>query len=506
MNPRYQLPAQEHRNLAHLEAVPGPKAHLRALCRRLFSFPALLAAGLVVVTLLTVSNRFDNPDLWWHLKLGKIIASTLSVPSIELFSHTAQGQPWIAHEWLAQLSMYAAYEAAGNTGLMLWMSVLGALLVLAVFFLCYRYSNNVLVSFLGALCAWFFATVGLSVRPLLLGHLFLVIELILLELGSHNRRWLWLLPPLFSVWVNCHGSYFFGLAVLLVYWASGFITVLIPGFVASKKAAKKERYLAGLILVFCAVALCCNPVGIHLLLYPLNTMFQQPTGLRASQEWLPPDLLEVRTLAMLALSLGIPMIALLRRVELPLRDVLVALMAFALAIQHSRMLFIFGIVVSPLLCRLVAPLLRENRKRDFPGVNALLIFGCLTVMVHGFPNPVELEQQIRKGNPVGAVEYIRKAGLSGPMLNEYAFGGYLIWTLPEHKVFIDGRGDVYDWTGVFRAFGRWATLSEDPTLLLDKYRIRFCILAKTAPMAQVLQYLPGWRKAYSDEVAMVFVR
>ena len=111
-----------------------------------------------------------------------------------------------------------------------------------------------------------------------------------------------------------------------------------------------------------------------------------------------------------------------------------------------------------------------------------------------------------KGNPVAAVDYIRRAGLSGPMLNDYGFGGYLIWALPEHKVFIDGRGDVYDWTGVFPEFGRWATLSEDPTLLLNKHGIRFCILSKTAPMAQVLPYLPGWSRAYSDKVAVVFVR
>src|SRR5215472_9249008 len=98
-------------------ALPGPKAQLRPVCIRLFSFPTLLAAGLVVVTVLTVSNRFNDPDLWWHLKLGQIIATTHAIPSTELFSHTAPGHPWTAHEWLAQLSMYCAYQAGGNTGL-----------------------------------------------------------------------------------------------------------------------------------------------------------------------------------------------------------------------------------------------------------------------------------------------------------------------------------------------------------------------------------------------------
>jgi hypothetical protein len=91
-------------------------------------------------------------------------------------------------------------------------------------------------------------------------------------------------------------------------------------------------------------------------------------------------------------------------------------------------------------------------------------------------------------------------------LNEYVFGDYLIWALPEHKVFIDGRGDLYDWTGIFPQFARWATLKEDPEILLNKHHIGFCILAKESPMAQVLPHLVGWRQAYSDKIAVVFVR
>ena len=92
------------------------------------------------------------------------------------------------------------------------------------------------------------------------------------------------------------------------------------------------------------------------------------------------------------------------------------------------------------------------------------------------------------------------------MLNEYVFGDYLIWALPEEKVFIDGNADIFDWTGVLEAYGRWATLQEDPRILLDKYHIRFCLISKDAPMTQVLPYLPGWRKVYADDVSAVFVR
>jgi hypothetical protein len=92
------------------------------------------------------------------------------------------------------------------------------------------------------------------------------------------------------------------------------------------------------------------------------------------------------------------------------------------------------------------------------------------------------------------------------MLNEYEYGGYLSWALPEQKVFIDGRADVYAWTGVFQDYGAWATLREDPQLLLDKYGIDFCLLSRAAPLARVMPYLPGWRERYSDSRSVIFAR
>ncbi|HYM13286.1 MAG TPA: hypothetical protein VEU62_21285, partial [Bryobacterales bacterium] len=85
-------------------------------------------------------------------------------------------------------------------------------------------------------------------------------------------------------------------------------------------------------------------------------------------------------------------------------------------------------------------------------------------------------------------------------------GGYLIWALPEQKVFIDSRMDVFDWTGVLGDYRRWAAMAEDPQRLLDKYGVAYCLLPKDSPMSLVLSYLPGWRNVYNDGVASIFVR
>jgi hypothetical protein len=464
----------------------------------------LLAVGLAVVTVLTVSSRFNDPDLWFHMRLGRIIWESRSIPSTDLLSFTAFGHPWTAHEWLSELTIYAAYRLAGQTGLMLWFTALSSLLPVLVFYLCYRLSNNALVSFLCGLCSWFFATVGLAIRPHLLGHVFLVVELILLEAGARNRRALWALPPLFAVWVNCHGSFFFGMGVMAAYFACSFANGRW-GLVIAEPSAPRSRRWFGVTLLLCALALCCNPIGSRLLLYPLDTLFHQRVGLSAVDEWLPPVLGSGRALAMVGLVVGVFVIAWLRRSELYLKDLVLLALGSALAVRHSRMLFLFGIVATPVLCRALAPVLTADHKRQHPTLNGVLILACCMAIAAAFPTRAGLDAQVRRGNPTAAADYIRQAGLSGPMLNEYVFGGYLTWALPEHKVFIDGRGDVYDWTGVFAEYGRWATLSEDPALLLDKYKINLCLLSKDSLPARVLPYL-GWKAVFSDGVASVWVR
>src|SRR5207302_1646442 len=103
-------------------------------------------------------------------------------------------------------------------------------------------------------------------------------------------------------------------------------------------------------------------------------------------------------------------------------------------------------------------------------------FGCLITILWFFPGQAALQRQVDQANPVGAVSFIRQTHLSGPMLNEYAFGGYLIWTLPGTQVFIDGRADIYDPAGVMAEYMHWANLDQDPVLLLDRKHINFCLL------------------------------
>jgi hypothetical protein len=128
------------------------------------------------------------------------------------------------------------------------------------------------------------------------------------------------------------------------------------------------------------------------------------------------------------------------------------------------------------------------------------------IVVWGFPSRQNLTKQVNEGSPVKGVEFIQAHHLSGPMLNDYVYGGYLIWAAPDHPVFIDGNADVFEWTGVLAEFGKWATLQSNPNILLEKYHIEICLLSRTSAMAHVMPLLPNWKTVYSDDLSMIFVR
>jgi hypothetical protein len=91
------------------------------------------------------------------------------------------------------------------------------------------------------------------------------------------------------------------------------------------------------------------------------------------------------------------------------------------------------------------------------------------------------------------------------MLNDYGWGGYLIWNRPEDKVFIDGRADVY-LKKVFRDYRQITRLKPEAAALLESYRIDYVFMPVDAPLVQALKLSPRWSVFYEDETAAILVK
>lgn len=178
-----------------------------------------------------------------------------------------------------------------------------------------------------------------------------------------------------------------------------------------------------------------------------------------------------------------------------------------LAASHRRLVFVFGILAAPILSRLLSPLWDGyDAEKDRALPNAVLILASLLIAYWSFPSLKNLSVQVDRQSPVKAVEFINDHHLSGRMLNDYNFGGYLTWAAPKQRVFVYGGADIVDWGGVVNEFLTWATLQSDPKTLLDKYNVDFCILSQQSPMVRVLPLLGNWESVYTDANSVIFVR
>lgn len=144
--------------MTHLVTVPEEQVGLRSqftMFRRIASFPVAVCFALIVLTVLTVGHRFNDLDLWWHLKIGEQIWATHSIPRFDTFSFTTNHHLRTPHEWLAEWLLFGVYHFAGYSGLMAWMCVVGSAIVVSSYVLAWVYSGNAKTAFLPAMAAWF---------------------------------------------------------------------------------------------------------------------------------------------------------------------------------------------------------------------------------------------------------------------------------------------------------------------------------------------------------------
>jgi hypothetical protein len=471
--------------------------------QKALSLPVVVCGLLVCLTFCFCCLRFNDPDTWWHLKMGEEILRSHAIPRSDHWSFTVYGKPWMAHEWLAQVSIYLAYAFGGYAGLQLWLCGLASAIVAVMYVLCYRYCGNPAVAAVGGFLTFFFGTIGFAVRPKCIGYLFLGIELLLLERAWSGRpRALWFLPPLFAIWVNCHGSYPLGIGILLAAGLCSYLDARKTGF-----HRQPDVRLLALVAAASLGALLLNPVGLRLLEYPFDVFLRQRTSLEFIEEWLPLTVLDVRGIGVLAVLAGMLVAGLTTSAKASRFELLVLLPVTYLAMRHTRMVFAFAMVAPPIVCRMLAGLRpSRDRKPDHLPTNAFLLLLAAVSCYAAFPSLRVMETSVEENNPVKAVQFIRTAGLQGPMMHSSRWGGYLIWALPEHKVFVDGRADIYDWAGVLRRYHLWAAIESDPAELLNDYHINFCLLQTSDPIAYVMPHLLGWKRVYRDDVAVIFVR
>ncbi len=116
-----------------------------------------------------------------------------------------------------------------------------------------------------------------------------------------------------------------------------------------------------------------------------------------------------------------------------------------------------------------------------------------------------LEMGLAGKYPEAAAQYVEKNHLQGPLYNDFASGGFLIWRLPSVPVSIDGRTNVHGdervkaYSDALRGLPGW---EKDPELATAK----LVIWSTKSPLVGLLRCDTRFRQVFSDPQATVFVR
>ena len=480
---------------------------MRLTLRQIFFI--ILFLGLFLMTLRPIAD----PDFWWHLRTGQLMVETHTIPHADPFSYTNVGKPWIAHEWLSELFMYGLYQL-GSYGLLIFVfsMIITESFVLA-YLRCPLEARPYVAGFsllLGAIATaptW-------GVRPQMISLLLTSLFLYLLDRYQKEGKLKFILPlPLITlIWVNLHAGYFLGLGIVGIYIVGGLIDILKAELDKPRQVDSptfKPIIVLSSVLGACVLATLVNPSGIHILLYPLQTLTSQSMQ-QFIQEWFSPDFhqMEWQPLAWLILALiGAGMLA--RKSISPTKILLTLIFGYA-ALRSMRHVPLFAIVAIPILAEQVGSLVRirpevQTSSRLLRWIVPIVL--ALLVLVTGlrFVQVVQGQSKAEsKTFPKSAVDWMLVNKPEGNLFNSYGWGGYLIWRLyPEYHVYIDGRADVYGDKFIFDYMGIYRAEAGLEDKLMDQ-NIGIVLIEPEAPLANALRRSPSWKVTYEDQTAVIF--
>lgn len=460
------------------------------------------------------ARNATDPDVWWHLRTGQLILQNHAVFRVDPFSFTRFGKPWINHEWLSGILMYALYRLCGWVGLLVvFAAITSATLVLAFLRCPARPAVSAIITVCGAIAS----APSWGVRPQIFSLLFISIFVFALDVFNADPfgkpiSILWL-PFLTLLWVNLHGGYAAGLALIALYILGALLDASFGAAPWSQTLPNIRKMF--LVLMACVAMVPLNPYGMKMFAYPFATLHSQ--AIQGSiQEWASPNFHESKSLALLFMVVATTLLLALSPRRLRPRQVLFLLAATAAALVSVRHIPIYALIAVPLLSQLAEGYFEQRSARNPPqsrpvlrASGKLLLNASLVLALAAFAigRVFYLSQQQAEKEahefPRAAVNFLFQHHLPEPILNDYAWGGYLIWNLyPYYPVFIDGRTDLYGDT-VMPEFIAGYYLNGDWAAPLEKWGIRTALLPPDAPLAVALRLRPGWRQVYSDAQSVV---
>jgi len=506
-------------------------------------FPSLLVWAVLVCLIpalyfLLAFHPIWDVDIFWHIAAGEWIIDNLSLPSTDIFSAVDSSRPWTTFQWLYEALACLVDRAAGLAGVR---AVHAAAIALSLALLARHMLKDAGALFALAavsIVAVLFAD-RLRVRPDAFNLLFLVLLLPHLFSRELTRRSIAVVVLLSALWANVHAGGALLAPILLAARLFGRILDLMLGRLRegggpSPRKVWQEVSRDALALGGSVAALCLMPgflVGTYTAFSMLGPSERFIPEWMTTWEFLLEHAATVHEVvaALLPLTGMLVMLAVAARslagpgFRHTCRDLACAIPLVFLSLLHVRFLWLGAVPWLFLFLQVskAVPSLPSGpvslRGRRWTGAAVLccaIAMFVLDVHYHVYRNDrgpgaviAKLSNDLEDGEyPEGAADFLRRARVSGRILNHAAWGGYLLYRLwPECKVFTDGRGN----------FGPLETellaMLERPSARRNAvehaYReVRFEVLVHPNPFPLFDADPADWVLVYRDRVGRAYLR
>ena len=398
-----------------------------AAVTRAFSWSLPLLAGGIFGALSTFATVGD-PDLFWHLAQGRQTV-TEGLARVDTFSWSVNGLPVLTDQWLGQVIWYEAYAALGWNGIILLRALLVAALIA---------QRRPIVALTAALPAITLTRFAWTERPQLMGLCCFAALVLLLRVSAERPRVLIAVPALILLWANLHASFALGLAITVIACAELWL-----------RRPETRRLVVGVVALSIAVTLL-TPSGVSIWTSASGHFLSPP---RVIQEEGVPDVTQPYGFVFAFVVLAVLVTAQLSQPG-ALRDVALLVPVLFVSMTAARHTPFFAVASAPYLAahapaavgaiaarfhinvRLPAFAPRVPPVRIDLATAAIAIVAVVSagLLARGEPN--------LSAYPTGALSSLPP----GPgVVNDYDWGGFLIWYAPATPVFIDGR--LFPYTG-----------------------------------------------------------
>jgi hypothetical protein len=464
-----------------------------------------------------------DTDFWWHIRAGQMSVENKSPILTDQTSFTVPNSTWINHSWLSQLIYYFTFSQFGHVGVMLLVAILATF---SQYFVYKRLIKNEIINGFTILLCVLTTAVVWSPRPQLFSLLmFSILTYLLYEKDIFKNRLIFFsIPLLFLVWGNLHAGFSIGILLIGTYLVGLFLDIL---FSKEKIGIEQKKYISYwlVLLIACSLIVLINPNGSGIWKVQFSTI-SIPSLQNLIPEWASPDFHELYQQPFLWLWILLVLFLLANQSKYSFSTIIPFVVLGALGFISRRNYVYFAIFSIPILShelqlffdnyikesyvysKLLSNVKKFNKEPNyqFSRIINLVFIGFILFFTFGkiiFLGSSEIYNSYEaRSFPKEASNLL--ASLDNEKLrclNSYAWGGYLSWQVPEMKIFIDGRTDLYgeviiqDWLEMVNGGVNWEEK-------FSFYKIDCVILEKDRPIIGKL-INNQWKTIFIDDNSII---